>query len=60
MNDVKPLAGRLGVSGVLEFLDKDGNVLKTTEIKGSVPLNEEQAAEVIKELGKTDGSDDCK
>jgi hypothetical protein len=30
--------GKVGVSGTLTFRDKDGNVVKTMELNGSVPL----------------------
>jgi hypothetical protein len=30
--------GRIGISGTLTFRDKDGNVVGTTEMNGSVPL----------------------
>jgi len=30
--------GRVGVTGTLTFRDKDGNVVKTMELNGSVPL----------------------
>lgn len=30
--------GRIGISGTLTFRDKDGNVVKTMEMNGSVPL----------------------
>lgn len=44
--------GRLGISGALEFRDVDGNLLKTIQMTGSVPLDElgitqEQAAELV-------------
>lgn len=59
MNDTA-VGGRLGVSGVLEFLDKDGNILKTVEIKGSIPLTDREIVEVAEELGNMYGIDNCK
>ena len=38
MNFQTGMAARLGISGVLEYKDKDGNVIGTTEIRGSLPL----------------------
>jgi hypothetical protein len=31
---------RIGISGTLEWKDKDGNILATSEIRGSIPLAE--------------------
>ena len=44
----------LGISGVLEFRDKDGNVVGTTELRGVIPLTEldisvEEAQQIINE-----------
>lgn len=39
--------GKMGISGMLQFRDKDGNIVKEVEIKGSVPLK-----------GVEDGTDD--
>lgn len=33
---VRPMKGRIGVKGTLVFKDKDGNVVGTTDISGSV------------------------
>lgn len=32
------MGARLGISGVLEFKDKDGNVLERVQMHGSIPL----------------------
>jgi len=34
----QPMKARIGISGTFEFKDKDGNVLKTMSVSGSVPL----------------------
>ena len=52
MNIEKPVGARLGIAGTFEFRDAAGNVLKTMEVRGSVPLEEagltvEQAVELI-------------
>ena len=44
--------GRLGLSGFLTYHDKDGNPIKTVEMKGSIPLSAigldiEQATAII-------------
>ena len=46
------VGARLGLSGTLEFKDKDGNVIKRMPFAGSVPLESaglsvEQAQELI-------------
>lgn len=33
------LEGRIGISGSLDFRDKDGNILKTITFDGSLPLD---------------------
>ena len=59
------LGARLGLSFTLECRDKDGNILKTIDCKGSIPLEEsgltiKQAQELIDEQGANHGADDCK
>lgn len=34
------VGARLGLAGTLEFRDKDGNILKTVDFTGSVPLED--------------------
>jgi uncharacterized lipoprotein YehR (DUF1307 family) len=34
--------GRVGISGTLTYKDKDGNVVGTTDITGSVPLHTQE------------------
>lgn len=41
MNVPEPISAKLVVSGVFECRDKDGNLLKTIEVKGEIPLKEE-------------------
>lgn len=53
--DTKPITARLGIAGVLECRDADGNVIKTIELLGSLPLTDEQAQQL---QGATDGTDD--
>ena len=48
------MGAKLGMSFNLEWRDKDGNILKTVQCRGSVPLSEtgltiEQAKQLIKE-----------
>lgn len=50
----KPMTAKLQIAGTLEWRDKDGNILKTTELRGAIPLDqlgltEQQAAELVKE-----------
>jgi hypothetical protein len=52
--------GRLGLSGFLTYHDKDGAVIKTVEMTGSIPLSEaglnlEQATEFIDAYGRAVG-----
>jgi hypothetical protein len=49
------VGGRLGISGTLEWRDKDGNILGTTELSGSVPLEQ---VELIGEEAETKEKDD--
>jgi hypothetical protein len=46
--------GRLGIKGVLTFRDKDGNVVGTTDMDGSIPLDrftQEEQQQLIKDYG---------
>lgn len=57
----KPMNARLNLSGTLEWRDKDGNILSTTTISGSVPLEEtglsvEQAQELINQQEASHGN----
>ena len=57
------VGGRLGLAFSLQFKDKDGNVLKTMDFNGSVPLEDtglsaEQAQELINQQG-ADRDHDC-
>ena len=59
MSNVTPIGARLGISGVLECKDATGAVIKTIEIKGSLPLSdlgitEQQARQLIEETHGTD------
>jgi hypothetical protein len=56
------VGARLGLSGTLEFRDADGNILKSVDFTGSVPLEDsgltvEQAQSIINEQGTDHGSD---
>jgi hypothetical protein len=51
------LVGRLGIKGTFECRDEFGNVLKTIELSGSIPLTEAQAEQLIQEADH--GTDDC-
>lgn len=53
-NKVKQMAAKLQISGVLEWRDKDGNILSTTELHGNLPLSQlgltsEQEQQLIKD-----------
>jgi hypothetical protein len=57
------LGARLGLAFTLECRDKDGNILKTIDCKGSIPLSQlgidvDQAKELITEA--TNGADSSK
>jgi hypothetical protein len=41
MSEKAGVAGRVAVTGVLEYRDKDGNVIKTVEVTGSLPIQGE-------------------
>ncbi len=56
------MGGRLGISGTFECKDKDGVVLKTIELRGSVPLEDlgltvEQAQALVDSQGADSGPD---
>lgn len=57
------MGAKLGLSGVLVYHDKDGNVLKTVEMNGAIPLERlglsvEQAQELIKQQENANGTHD--
>ena len=56
MFHAKPMAAKLEIRGAFECRDADGNVIKTIELQGSIPLTDEQAQELSK--GAEDGADD--
>ena len=63
MNFNTGVKGRIGISGSFECKDKDGRVLKTIEVKGSVPLDQlgltpEEAQELITQQEKRHVADD--
>ena len=63
--EVQGMGARLGLSFSLEFKDAQGNLLKTIDCKGSVPLSEtgltaEQAQAIIDQQGSSNGADDSK
>lgn len=39
MGDLKPINATLVLTGTLECRDKDGNLLKTIEVRGAIPLD---------------------
>lgn len=52
--ETKPLTAKLNIAGTLEWRDKDGNVLGTTELRGAFPLDQlgltqEQAQELVEQ-----------
>ncbi len=56
------VGAKLGMSGELQFKDKDGNVLKTVSFTGAIPLEKldmsvEQAQQLISE--QDNGPHDC-
>lgn len=56
------IGAKLGIGGTLEFRDKDGNILKTVQMSGSVPLSDigisaEQAQELIEQQEQSHGTD---
>lgn len=44
------LVGRLGISGTFECRDAEGNVLKTIELSGSIPLSDAGQVEAAQQL----------
>lgn len=53
--------GRLGISGTLEWRDKDGKILGTTTLSGSIPLSDlEQPGEGTETKETDDGDHDRK
>jgi hypothetical protein len=54
------MGGRLGISGTLEWRDKDGNILGTTELSGSVPLDQVELIGEEAETKEQESGDDCK
>lgn len=36
---------KMGIKGTLEFRDKDGNIIKTVDMEGSVPLGEKDGTD---------------
>lgn len=55
------VGARLGISGTLEFKDKDGNVLKTVQMNGSIPLTDldltvDEARELINQQESQNGT----
>lgn len=60
--NTKPMTAKLQIAGTLEWRDKDGNILSTTQLRGAIPLDqlgltEQQAAELVKE--SQHGCNDC-
>lgn len=55
--NTKPMGGKLGISGFLQYRDKDGNILKEVEVNGSIPLTAEQAQELAKQQEQGNGTD---
>ncbi len=53
MDEIKTVKARLNVSGNLEYRDKEGNIIKTVAVNGSIPLDSEQV-EQLKEIGNGD------
>lgn len=56
------MGAKLGISGVLEFRDSQGNLLKTVQMTGSIPLSDlgvsaEEAQTIIDSQEPTHGTD---
>ena len=54
-----PMTAKLQIAGTLEWRDKDGNILSTTKLSGSIPLSQlgltdDQAAQLVKESSNDD------
>lgn len=64
MFDPKPIGARLGVRGTLEYRNARGEVIKTVEVRGDIPLaklglTEDQARELVQQQeNQTHGTDD--
>lgn len=63
MNFDSTMGAKLGVSGVLEYRDAAGTLLKTVEIKGAIPLSSlgmsvDEARDLIKQQENADGAHD--
>lgn len=41
------LVGKVGVSGLIEYRDKDGNIVKTVPFNGSIPLEVEDDSDSL-------------
>lgn len=52
-DQVSPITARVAISGILEWRDAEGNIIKTTELKGSLPL-----VNLSEPEGTQDASDD--
>lgn len=55
----KPIGAKLNIAGTLEWRDKDGNILSTTKLSGSIPLSQlnltqEQAQQLVEQTNGTD------
>lgn len=45
------MAAKLGISGVVEYRDKDGNLIQAVPFTGAVPLTQEQTEQLKDEHG---------
>lgn len=43
MNEQAELSGKVSLNGVIEYCDKDGNLIKTVPFTGTVPLPQEDS-----------------
>jgi hypothetical protein len=43
--ETQPINMQVGVSGVLEFRDADGNLIKTVEVNAVIPVTELEATD---------------
>lgn len=61
---MQPMSAKLGISGTLEFRNKAGEIIKTVEVKGGIPLSklgitEDQARQMVREQQEQgNGADD--
>lgn len=58
------VGGRLGIAGTFECRDAAGNLLKTIELRGAIPLEDlgltvDEARQLVESQEKPDGADDC-